>query len=141
MSKMKIITVLGTRPESSGSSKIIPILDEHADHILVHTGQNYDDHLNKIFFEELGVRTPNVNLGVRTDTFGSQIGQILERCENLLLQHRPDRLLILGDTNSGLSAIVARRLGMPVYHMKRGQCLTIGFRGVNRRIIDHSAPC
>jgi UDP-N-acetylglucosamine 2-epimerase (non-hydrolysing) len=141
MSKMKIVTVLGTRPEIIRLSRIIPILDEHSDHVLVHTGQNYDDHLNKIFFEELGVRTPDVNLGVRTDTFGSQIGQILERCEKLLLQHRPDRLLVLGDTNSGLCAIVARRLGMPVYHMEAGnRCYDDRVpEEVNRRIIDHSS--
>jgi UDP-N-acetylglucosamine 2-epimerase (non-hydrolysing) len=96
MSKMKIMTVLGTRPEIIRLSRIIPVLDEHSNHILVHTGQNYDDHLNKIFFEQLGVRTPDENMGVRSETFGSQIGQIFERCEKLLLQHHPDRLPILG---------------------------------------------
>ncbi len=141
MSKMKIMTVLGTRPEIIRLSRIIPILDEHSDHILVHTGQNYDDRLNKIFFEELGVRTPNVSLGVRSETFGSQIGQILERCEKLFLQYRPDRLLILGDTNSGLCALVARRLGMPVYHMEAGnRCYDDRVpEEVNRRVIDHAS--
>jgi UDP-N-acetylglucosamine 2-epimerase (non-hydrolysing) len=141
MSKMKIMTVLGTRPEIIRLSRLIPILDEHSDHILVHTGQNYDDRLNKIFFEELGVRLPDVNLGIRSDTFGSQIGQILARCEDLFLQHRPDRLLILGDTNSGLSALVARRLGMPVYHMEAGnRCYDDRVpEEVNRRVIDHSS--
>ncbi|MGA2260230.1 MAG: UDP-N-acetylglucosamine 2-epimerase (non-hydrolyzing) [Acidobacteriota bacterium] len=138
---MKIMTVLGTRPEIIRLSRIIPILDEHSNHILVHTGQNYDDRLNKIFFEELGVRAPDVNMGVRSDTFGSQIGQILERCEKLFLQHHPDRLLILGDTNSGLCALVARRLGMPVYHMEAGnRCYDDRVpEEVNRRVIDHSS--
>jgi len=135
------MTVLGTRPEIIRLSRIIPILDEHSEHILVHTGQNYDSHLNKIFFEELGVRAPDEDMGVRSDTFGGQIGQILERCEKLLLQHRPDRLLILGDTNSGLCAIVARRLGMAVYHMEAGnRCYDDRVpEEVNRRIIDHSS--
>jgi UDP-N-acetylglucosamine 2-epimerase (non-hydrolysing) len=141
MSKMKIMTVLGTRPEIIRLSRIIPILDAHAEHVLVHTGQNYDDRLNRIFFEELGVRPPDVLLGVRADTFAGQIGQILERCEKLFLQHRPDRLLILGDTNSGLCALVARRLGMPVYHMEAGnRCYDDRVpEEVNRRVIDHSS--
>jgi UDP-N-acetylglucosamine 2-epimerase (non-hydrolysing) len=141
MSKMKIMTVLGTRPEIIRLSRIIPVLDQHSDHLLVHTGQNYDDRLNKIFFEELGVRDPDVSLGIRSDTFGSQIGQILTRCEELFLQHLPDRLLVLGDTNSGLCALVARRLGMPVYHMEAGnRCYDDRVpEEVNRRVIDHSS--
>ena len=141
MSKMKIMTVLGTRPEIIRLSRIIPVLDEHSDHILVHTGQNYDDRLNKIFFEELGVRAPDVSLDIRSDTFGRQIGQILTRCDELFLQHRPDRLLILGDTNSGLCALVARRLGMPVYHLEAGnRCYDDRVpEEVNRRVIDHSS--
>jgi UDP-N-acetylglucosamine 2-epimerase (non-hydrolysing) len=141
MNKMRIMTVLGTRPEIIRLSRIIPILDEHSNHILVHTGQNYDDRLNRIFFEEMGVRSPDVNLGIRADSFGGQIGQILERCEKLFLQHRPDRLLILGDTNSGLCAVVARRLGLPVYHMEAGnRCYDDRVpEEVNRRVIDHSS--
>ena len=135
------MTIIGTRPEIIRLSRIIPILDEYSDHMLVHTGQNYDDRLNKIFFEELGVRAPDVNLGIRSDTFGSQIGQILARCEDLFLQRRPDRLLILGDTNSGLCALVARRLGIPVYHMEAGnRCYDDRVpEEVNRRVIDHSS--
>src|ERR1035437_6269666 len=138
---MKIMTILGTRPEIIRLSLVIPLLDQLCQHSLVHTGQNYDDRLSRVFFEELGVRKPDVHMGVRAAGFGGQIGQILERSEALFLEHRPDRLLILGDTNSGLAAIVAKRLGIPVYHMEAGnRCF--GDRvpvEVNRRIIDHSS--
>ena len=117
---MKIMTILGTRPEIIRLSLVIPLLDRFCQHILVHTGQNYDDRLSQVFFDELGVRKPDVHIGVRAAGFGGQIGQILERSEALFLEHRPDRMLILGDTNSGLAAIIARRLGIPVYHMEAG---------------------
>src|SRR3990172_3912802 len=107
---MKVMTVLGTRPEIIRLSRIIPMLDRFADHTLVHTGQNYDPNLSDVFFRELGVRQPNGYLGVQAEGFGAQIGQILTRIEPLLLDHRPERLLILGDTNSGLVSIVAKRL-------------------------------
>ena len=138
---MKVMTILGTRPEIIRLSGIIPLLDRHAEHVLVHTGQNYDDRLSRIFFEDLGVREPDVRMGVRADSFSGQIGQILERSEALLLEHRPDRLLILGDTNSGISAIVARRLGIPVFHMEAGnRCFDDRVpEEVNRRVIDHSS--
>jgi UDP-N-acetylglucosamine 2-epimerase (non-hydrolysing) len=138
---MKIMTVLGTRPEIIRLSLIIPLLDQFCRHILVHTGQNYDCRLSKLFFDELGVREPDVNMGVRAAGFGGQIGQILERSEALFLEHRPDRLLILGDTNSGLAAIIARRLGIPVYHMEAGnRCYDDRVpEEVNRRVIDHSS--
>jgi UDP-N-acetylglucosamine 2-epimerase (non-hydrolysing) len=138
---MKIITILGTRPEIIRLSGVIRLLDQHADHILAHTGQNYDGRLSQIFFDELGVRDPDVFMGVRADGFAGQIGQILERSEALFLQHRPDRLLILGDTNSGMAALVARRLGIPVYHMEAGnRCYDDRVpEEVNRRVIDHSS--
>lgn len=138
---MKIMTVLGTRPEIIRLSLIIGILDETVEHCLVHTGQNYDDRLDGLFFRELGVRTPDVNLAVRADSFGSQIGQMMSGIETVLLAERPDRLLVLGDTNSGLTAIVARRLGIPVYHMEAGnRCFDDRVpEEVNRRIIDHSS--
>lgn len=138
---MKIMTVLGTRPEIIRLSLTIKLLDQYADHILVHTGQNYDDRLSDLFFRELGVRQPDAYLGVRGEGFGDQIGQILARSEQLLLAHRPDRLLILGDTNSGLVALVARRLGIPVYHMEAGnRCFDDRVpEEVNRRVIDHSS--
>jgi UDP-N-acetylglucosamine 2-epimerase (non-hydrolysing) len=138
---MKIVTVLGTRPEIIRLSRIIRLLDTYADHVLVHTGQNFDDRLDGVFFRELGVRAPDVNLGIRAATFGEQAGHILAQVETLLLDHRPDRVLILGDTNSGLSAVVARRLGIPVYHMEAGnRCFDDRVpEEVNRRVIDHSS--
>src|ERR1039458_4960509 len=133
--------ILGTRPEIIRLSLVIPLLDQLCQHILVHTGQNYDDRLSQVFFDELGVRKPDVYMGVRATGFGGQIGQILERSEALFLEHRPDRLLILGDTNSGLAAIIARRLGIPVYHMEAGnRCYDDRVpEEVNRRVIDHSS--
>jgi UDP-N-acetylglucosamine 2-epimerase (non-hydrolysing) len=133
------MTILGTRPEIIRLSLVIRLLDRFAKHILVHTGQNYDDRLNGLFFRELGVRTPDVFLGVRSSSFGEQIGQILSGVEALILEHHPDRVLILGDTNSGLCAIVARRLGVPVYHMEAGnRCYDFRVpEEINRRIIDH----
>ena len=133
------MTILGTRPEIIRLSQIIPLLDRHSEHILVDTGQNYDARLSELFFHELKVRQPDVSLGVRASGFGDQVGQILSRGEEILLERRPDRVLILGDTNSGLMAIVARRFGIPVYHMEAGnRCYD---RRVpeesNRRIIDH----
>jgi UDP-N-acetylglucosamine 2-epimerase (non-hydrolysing) len=138
---MKVMTVLGTRPEIIRLSVIIPLLDTHANHLLVHTGQNYDDRLNGLFFRELGIREPDHYMGVRSKTFGDQVGQILSKAETLFIDHRPDRLLILGDTNSGLTAIVARRLGIPVLHMEAGnRCFDDRVpEEVNRRIIDHSS--
>jgi UDP-N-acetylglucosamine 2-epimerase (non-hydrolysing) len=138
---MKIMTILGTRPEIIRLSAIIPLLDAHATHILVHTGQNYDDRLNGLFFRELGIREPDNYMGVRGATFGEQVGQILAKAETLFLEHRPDRVLVLGDTNSGLTAMVARRLGIPVFHMEAGnRCYDDRVpEEVNRRVIDHSS--
>ena len=106
---MKIMTVLGTRPEIIRLSRVIALLDRTVEHVLVHTCQNFDRRLNELFFEELGVRQPDESMGVRASGPAAQIGQILEQSEALFLKHRPDRLLILGDTNSGMSAIVALR--------------------------------
>jgi UDP-N-acetylglucosamine 2-epimerase (non-hydrolysing) len=133
------MTVLGTRPEIIRLSRIIELLDRQATHVLVHTGQNYDERLNDLFFRELGVRAPDVAMNVRVSGFGRQAGEILAGVEAVLMEHRPDRLLVLGDTNSGLSAIVARRLGIPVYHMEAGnRCYDDRVpEEVNRRIIDH----
>jgi UDP-N-acetylglucosamine 2-epimerase (non-hydrolysing) len=135
---MKVMTVLGTRPEIIRLSQVIPLLDAHCEHVLVHTGQNYDERLNELFFEQLKVRKPDHHLGVRAETFGGQIAQILERSESLLREQRPDRVLVLGDTNSGLVAIIAKRMGIPVYHMEAGnRCYDDRVpEEVNRRIID-----
>lgn len=136
---LKILTILGTRPEVIRLSMIVPKLDRLCDHILVHTGQNYDPALHDIFFNQLGVRKPEYNLGVKGESLGDQIGQILTLCEKVLKNEKPDRILILGDTNSALSAIVAKRLGIPVYHMEAGnRCYDDRVpEEVNRRLIDH----
>ena len=138
---MKIMTVLGTRPEIIRLSIIIKKLDKYCDHILVHTGQNYDDSLSKQFFEDLQLRQPDFYLGVRGKTFGEQIGKILIESERVINQVSPDRILILGDTNSGLVSILAKRMGIPVYHMEAGnRCFDDRVpEEVNRRIIDHSS--
>jgi UDP-N-acetylglucosamine 2-epimerase (non-hydrolysing) len=135
---MKVMTVLGTRPEIIRLSLVIPLLDKAVEHVLVHTGQNFDDGLDGAFFRDLDIRAPDANLGARGG-FGTQVGTILSGVERLLLEHRPDRLLILGDTNSGLSAIIARRMGVAVYHMEAGnRCHDDRVpEEVNRRIIDH----
>jgi UDP-N-acetylglucosamine 2-epimerase (non-hydrolysing) len=136
------MTILGTRPEIIRLSRVIEKLDSLANsHVLIHTGQNYDASLSDIFFQQLGVRSPDHYLGARGDTFGEQISQIILLSEKVLRKEKPDRLLILGDTNSSLSAIVAKRLGIPVYHMEAGnRCYDDRVpEEVNRRIIDHSS--
>src|SRR3989440_283671 len=137
---MRIMTILGTRPEIIRLSRIIEKLDRLAEaHLLIHTGQNFDPTLSEIFFEQLKVRPPNRYLGARGATFGEQIGQIISLSERVMTEHRPDRLLILGDTNSALSSIVAKRLGIPVYHLEAGnRCFDDRVpEEVNRRIVDH----
>lgn len=138
---MKILTILGTRPEIIRLSLIIEELDRLCEHVLVHTGQNFDPNLSDVFFKELGVRKPNFFLGVRGESFGEQIAAILTASEKILSQEKPDRLLILGDTNSGLAAIIAKRLRIPVYHLEAGnRCYDDRVpEEVNRRIIDHSS--
>lgn len=138
---MKVLTVLGTRPEIIRLSRVIERLDRLCQQVVLHTGQNYDANLNDIFFEELGVRPPDHYLGVRGESFGDQIGKILAASEKVLRAERPDRMLVLGDTNSSLIAIVAKRLGVPVYHMEAGnRCYDDRVpEEVNRRIIDHSS--
>ena len=136
---MKIMTVLGTRPEIIRLSCLIPLLDESSDHTVVHTGQNFHPGLSDVFFEELGVRDPDVYLGIKGEGFAQQAGELLARIEPLFTEHRPDRLLILGDTNSGLVSIVAKRMGMPVFHMEAGnRCYDDRVpEEINRRVIDH----
>lgn len=138
---MKIITVLGTRPEIIRLSVVIAKLDATCDHVLVNTGQNFHKQLSDIFFEEMGVRRPDHDLGVRGQTPADQVGQILTGCERIFLEEKPDRLLILGDTNSSLCAYVAKRLAIPVLHMEAGnRCYDDRVpEEVNRRIIDHSS--
>lgn len=138
---MKVVTILGTRPEIIRLSRVIPRLDEHFEHILVHSGQNFDDRLSRIFFDELDVREPDIHFGIRESLPGAQIAAIIAASEQLFRDVRPDRLLILGDTNTGLSAVVAKRMGIPVFHMEAGnRCFDDRVpEEVNRRIIDHSS--
>lgn len=136
---MKILTILGTRPEIIRLSRIIPALDGLCEHVVAHTGQNFDRKLSDIFFEELGVRKPDYFFNTRVDTLATQVGHILAETEQLLEKVRPDRLLVLGDTNSALSAFIAKRMGIPVYHMEAGnRCYDDRVpEEVNRRVIDH----
>ncbi|MBX3119939.1 MAG: UDP-N-acetylglucosamine 2-epimerase (non-hydrolyzing) [Fimbriimonadaceae bacterium] len=135
---MKIATILGTRPEIIRLSKVIELLDKHCKHTLVHTGQNYDPNLSEVFFEELGVRKPDVWWGVQGAGYGQQIAEVINNAAEFFTIHRPDRVLILGDTNSGLAALVAARLGIPVYHMEAGnRCFDNRVpEEINRRVID-----
>jgi UDP-N-acetylglucosamine 2-epimerase (non-hydrolysing) len=138
---VKVVTVLGTRPEVIRLSRVIERLDRLCEHRLVHTGQNFDPSLSDVFFDELEVRKPDHFLGVRGATFAAQVGQILEGCEAVFRAEEPDAVLILGDTNSGLCSIVAKRLDVSVYHMEAGnRCYDNRVpEEVNRRIIDHSS--
>jgi len=135
---MKIATVLGTRPEIIRLSLIIDKLDRLVRHTVIHTGQNFDPMLSEVFFRELGVRAPDRYLGA-TGGLAQQVGQIFTGCEEAFTEDRPDRLLILGDTNSGLSAYIAKRLGIPVFHLEAGnRCHDDRVpEEVNRRVIDH----
>jgi UDP-N-acetylglucosamine 2-epimerase (non-hydrolysing) len=138
---LKIMTILGTRPEIIRLSKIIPLLDKYSNHTLVNTNQNYDENLNKIFFKDLKLREADINLGISSSSFGQQVGELLKKTNDLFIQYRPDRIIILGDTNSGLCSIVANRLGIPVYHLEAGnRCFDDRVpEEVNRRVIDHSS--
>ena len=138
---MKVMTVLGTRPEIIRLSRIIPLLDELCDHTLVFTGQNFDHNLSTLFFNELGVRKPDFSLETRADTTWAQIGNILAQTDVILGEVKPDRFLALGDTNSALTTQCAKRRGITVYHMEAGnRCFDDRVpEEVNRRVIDHSS--
>jgi len=137
----KVLTLLGTRPEIIRLSRVIALLDESCEHVLVHSGQNFDDRLSGMFFRDLGLREPDRFMGVRGDGFGDQIGQILARCEEIFRAEAPDTVLVLGDTNTGLGAFVAKRVGIRVAHMEAGnRCFDDRVpEEVNRRVIDHSS--
>lgn len=141
MKRLKVMTVLGTRPEIIRLSRVMARLDDHTDHVIVHTGQNYDYELNEIFFEDLGARKPDHFLGVGGGSLGETLGRILIETEKVLIAERPDAVLVLGDTNSAISAIMARRLKIPVYHMEAGN--RSFDRNVpeetNRKLVDHMA--
>jgi len=136
---MKIITVFGTRPELIRLSQVIKRLDKHVEQILIHTGQNYEPYLSEVFFKELEVRPPDIYLGIKSTSFYDQVSKILLRIGAVLEKLKADKMLVLGDTNSGLAAIIAARMGIKVYHMEAGnRCYDNRVpEEVNRRIIDH----
>lgn len=139
MKKLKVMTIVGTRPEIIRLSEVIKACDRYFEHVLVHTGQNWDYTLNEIFFEELGLREPDYFLGVVGEHLGDTMGNIISASYRCLLEERPDALLILGDTNSCLSAISAKRLKIPIFHMEAGnRCFDLNVpEEINRKIVDH----
>jgi UDP-N-acetylglucosamine 2-epimerase (non-hydrolysing) len=140
-SKLKVMTIVGTRPEIIRLSRTMALLDQYLTQIIVHTGQNYDYELNEIFWNELELRKPDHFLTVDTTSLGATVGDIIRKSEEVLKQERPDALLVLGDTNSCLSAYMAKRMHIPVFHMEAGN-RSFDFNvpeEVNRRIIDHIA--
>jgi UDP-N-acetylglucosamine 2-epimerase (non-hydrolysing) len=141
MSKLKVVTIVGTRPEIIRLSRLIPKLDEFTDHVLVHTGQNYDRQLNEVFFEDLELRQPDYYLNVDTTTFGSVMGDTLKKTEEVFLKEKPDAVMILGDTNSAIAAVVAERMHIPVYHMEAGNRSFDNNvpEELNRKMVDHVA--
>jgi UDP-N-acetylglucosamine 2-epimerase len=138
---LKVMTIVGTRPEIIRLSRVIDKLDRHCDHVLVHTGQNFDYELNEIFFVELGIRRPDVFLGAAGATAAETIGNVIIAADRVLRECRPEALLLLGDTNSSLAAIAARRLKVPIFHMEAGnRCFDFRVpEEINRRIVDHIA--
>jgi UDP-N-acetylglucosamine 2-epimerase (non-hydrolysing) len=141
MSKLKVMTIVGTRPEIIRLSRVIALLDETVNHILVHTGQNYDYELNQVFFEELQIRKPDHFMNADVSSLGATIGDIFKKSEEILKKEKPDALLVHGDTNSCLSAYMAKRMHIPIYHMEAGnRCFDFNVpEEINRRVIDHIA--
>lgn len=138
-SKLKVMTIVGTRPEIIKLAETIKACDKYFHHVLVHTGQNWDYTLNDVFFEELELREPDHFLGSVGDNLGDTIGNIISKSYKLLVEERPDAVLILGDTNSALSAISAKRLKIPIFHMEAGnRCFDENLpEEINRKIVDH----
>lgn len=137
--RLKVVTIVGTRPEIIRLSRVIALLERHTDHILVHTGQNYDYELNEIFFEDLGLRRPDHFLHADTTSLGSMLGDVIRGTELVLAAEKPDAALVLGDTNSSIAAIIARRMGVPVYHMEAGNRSYDPNvpEEINRHLVDH----
>src|SRR3990167_5847495 len=137
--KIKIMTIFGTRPEIIRLSRVFAKLDQYVNHIMVHTGQSYDYEMNQVFFDDLKVRKPDYFLEVKSETLGGQIANIILKSEAVLKKEMPDAVLILGDTNSALAAIIAKRMKIPIFHMEAGNR---SFdenvpEETNRRIVDH----
>lgn len=141
MKKLKVVSVVGTRPEIIRLSRVLAKLDEHCEHILIHTGQNYDYELNQIFFDDLDVRKPDYFLNAAGKNASQTIGQIIMSVDEVLEKVQPEALLVLGDTNSCLAAIPAKRRKIPIFHMEAGnRCFDMRVpEEINRRIVDHTA--
>lgn len=139
MKKMKVATIIGTRPEIIRLSRVMAALDRHVDHVIIHTGQNYDYELNQIFFEDLDIRKPDYFLDAAGETAAVTIGLVISRSDELLAEINPDAVLLLGDTNSCLAAIAAKRRKIPVFHMEAGnRCFDQRVpEEINRKIVDH----
>jgi len=136
---LKVMTVVGTRPEIIRLSRTIALLDQHVHHTLIHTGQNYDFELNGIFFRDLGIRKPDHFLDIDSSSPGKAVGDVIRKTEEVLLTEKPDALLILGDTNSCLAAYPAKRMHIPIFHMEAGnRCFDLNVpEEINRKIVDH----
>ena len=139
--KLKVATILGTRPEIIRLSRVMALLNECTDHLIIHTGQNYDYELNEVFFTDLDVTKPSYFLGVDTSSLGATVGGILLETEKVLAKEKPDAVLILGDTNSAISSYIARRMKIPIYHMEAGnRCFDRNVpEETNRKMVDHLA--
>jgi UDP-N-acetylglucosamine 2-epimerase (non-hydrolysing) len=140
-SRIKVVTVVGTRPEIIRLSRVLPMLDATCHHVLIHTGQNYDFELNEIFFQDLSLRKPDVVLEVAGKTAMETIAKVLVEVEKVLMEEKPDAVLVLGDTNSCLSILAAKRLKIPTFHMEAGnRCFDDRVpEEINRRIVDHTS--
>lgn len=138
---LKVMTVVGTRPEIIRLSRVIAQLDQHCQHVLVHTGQNFDYELNEVFFEQLGIRKPDHFLGAAGETPAETIGQVIAKVDKVIAEVQPEALLILGDTNSCLAAVAAKRRKVPIFHMEAGnRCFDFRVpEEINRRIVDHTS--
>lgn len=139
--RLKVLTVVGTRPEIIRLSRVIAALEKHTDHVLVHTGQNYDYELNEIFFEDLELRRPDHFLNADTSSLGAVLGDVLRGTERVLFEEQPHAMVVLGDTNSCVSAVMAKRMKVPVYHLEAGNR---SFdpnvpEEINRHLVDHVA--
>lgn len=141
MKKLKVMTILGTRPEIIRLASVMETLEKFTDHKLVHTGQNYDFELNQVFFDELGVREPDHFLNVDTSSLGKVLGEILIKTEEVILKEKPDAVLVLGDTNSAIAIMMAKRMKIPTYHMEAGNRSFDANvpEEINRKVVDHLA--
>lgn len=139
MNKLKVMTILGTRPEIIRLASVIGALEKFTSHVLVHTGQNYDFELNQVFFDDLAIRKPDHFLNIDTSSLGKVMGEILIKTEQVLLDEKPDAVLVLGDTNSAISLLMAKRMKIPTYHMEAGnRCFDSNVpEEINRKLVDH----